>query len=120
MRARSRTSGEAGAALITLVIILLFLGSLGASLISFVYSRLTAVTLEVDRLQAEYLAEAGIAQGLHEVKTGLDVFGGGLGAIPVTLLGPGYYRVEIDPKTSTLTAVGIVRDVRRVIVTRYE
>lgn len=118
-RARSARS-NLGVALITVVIILMFLGALGTALIAVVYSRLSAVTLEVDRLQAQYLAEAGIAQGLHEIKTGLDVFGGGRGAIPVTALGPGFYKVDIDPATSTLTAIGVVRDVRRVIVTKYE
>lgn len=120
MRARSPSTGDRGVALITVVIILTFLGSLGAALLSVVFARLQAVTLEVDRLQAQYLADAGIAQGLHEIKTGLDVFGGGRGAVPVTALGPGYYRVDIDPKTSTLTAIGVVRDVRRVVVTKYE
>ncbi|MBI3333595.1 MAG: hypothetical protein HYZ93_05850 [Candidatus Omnitrophica bacterium] len=111
---------ERGAALITAIILLLFLGSIGASLSSMVYSRLLAVNLEVDRLQAQYLAEAGIAQGLYEIKTGLDVFGGGRGSIPVTVLGPGLYKVDQDPKSSTLVAIGVVRDVRRVIVTKYE
>ena len=120
MRTRNRANGDGGVALITVVIILMFLGALGTALVGMVYARLSAVTLEVDRLQAQYLAEAGIAQGLYEIKTGLDVFGGGRGAIPVTALGPGFYKVDIDSNTSTLTAVGVVRDVRRVIVTKYE
>lgn len=85
-----------------------------------VYARLGAITLEVDRLQAQYLAEAGLAQGLYEIKTGLDVFGEGRGAIPVTALGPGLYKVDIDPKSGTLTAIGVVRDVRRIVVIKYE
>ncbi len=109
-----------GVALITVVILLLFLGSLGASLMGMVYARLSAITLEVDRLQAQYLAEAGLAQGLYEIKTGLDVFGEGRGAIPVTALGPGLYKVDIDPKSGTLTAIGVVRDVRRIVVIKYE
>ena len=115
-----RRPASGGVALITVIILLVFLGSLGSALLGAVYARLSAITLEVDRLQAQYLAEAGIAQGLHEIKTGLDVFGGGRGAIPVTALGPGFYKVDMDPKTSTLVSIGIVRDVRRVVVTRYE
>jgi len=123
MWANAPASGKSkatGAALITVVIILLFLGTLGAVLIAAVYARLDSVTLEVDRLQAQYLAEAGLAQGLYEIKTGLDVFGGGRGTIPVTALGPGAYKVDQDPQSSTLTAIGVVRDVRRVIVIKYE
>ena len=122
MRIKPPALGEtrSGVALITVVILLMFLGALGAALISVVYARLSAVTLEVDRLQAQYLAEAGIARGLYEIKTGLDTFGGGRGAVPVTALGPGLFKVDMDPKTSTLTAIGVVRDVRRVIVTKYE
>ena len=120
MWTRNRANGKGGVALITMVILLLFLGSLGAALISMVYARLMAVTLEVDRLQAQYLAEAGLAQGLYEIKTGLDVFGGGRGTIPITVLGPGFYKVDHDPKGKALVAVGGVRDVRRGIVIKYE
>lgn len=122
MRIRLPAPGESrsGIALITVLLVLMFLGAMGGALISVVYARLAAVTLEVDRLQAQYLAEAGLAQGLYEIRTGLDTFGGGRGAVPVTALGPGLYKVDIDPKTSTLIAIGVVRDVRRVIVTRYE
>ncbi len=107
-------------ALITVVIILMFLGSLGTALIAAVYARLSAVSLEVDRLQAQYLAEAGLAQALHEIATGLDVFGGGRGNIPVTALGAGVYTVSQNHEVKTLTAIGVVRDVRREIVIRYE
>ena len=120
MRTSGRASGNGGIALVSVVIILLFLGAVGAALIGMVYSRLVSVTLEIDRLQAQYLAEAGLAQGLYEIKTGLDVFGGGRGSIPVTALGPGLYQVIQDPKTSTLTSIGVVRDVRRVSVVKYE
>lgn len=109
-----------GVALITVVILLLFLGSLGAALLGMVYSRLVAITLEIDRLQAEYLAEAAQAKGLYEITKGLDVFGGGIGNIPVTALGPGYYRAQQDPDTKTLTAIGVVQEVRRVLVIKYE
>ena len=110
---------QSGLALITLIILLLFLGSVAASLSGMVYSRLSAVSVEMDRMQAQYLAEAGLAQALYEIKVGLDVFGGGVGVIPPTALGPGYYRVEQNSKSSTLVAIGVVRGVRRVIVNKY-
>ncbi len=120
MRNSARASGEKGVALITTVILLMYLGALATALLSMVYTRSSAVMLEVDRLQAQYLAEAGLAQGLHEIKTGLDSFGGGRGSIPVTAMGSGMFKVDQDPKTLTLTAVGVVRDVRRVVVIKYE
>ena len=119
-RASGKRRVSKGIALITLILILFFLGAIGAALIGMVYSRLLSITLEIDRLQAQYLVEAGLAQGLYEIKTGLDVFGGGRGNIPATALGPGAYQVIIDPKTSTLTSIGVVRDVRRVSVVKYE
>ncbi len=120
MPIRNQIHGKKGTALITVIIILMFLGSLGAALISMVYSRLSAVTLEIDRLQAQYLAEAGLAQGLYEITTGLDVFGGGRGNIPLTVLGPGIYKVDHDTKSKSLVSIGVVRDIRREIVVKYE
>jgi hypothetical protein len=137
MRASVQTSGDekttslssrihhakkanSGLALITVIIILLFLGMLGAALISMVYTRLVATSLEIDRLQAKYLAEAGHAKALHEISTGLDVFGGGRGNIPATALGAGFYVVYQDPDLKTLTGIGVVRDVRRELVIKYE
>lgn len=112
--------GKRGVALITTVIILLMLGSLGAALTGLVYSRLLSVTLELDRLQASYLAEAGLARALYEVGKARDVFGhDGIGAIPPTGFGPGYFQVQQDPKSRTLLGIGVVRDVRRVIVNKY-
>ena len=105
--------------LITTIIILLLLGSMGAALISMVYNRLLSVSLEADRLQASYLAEAGLARALYEITKDRDIFGGGLGTIPPTSFGPGYFQVQQDPKSRTLLGLGVVRDVRRVIVNKY-
>ncbi len=84
-----------------------------------VYARQIAINLEVDRLQSQYLAEAGQAKALHEINTGLDIFGGGRGNIPPTALGPGYYQVTQDPDAKSITCVGVVQSVRRVIVVKY-
>ena len=121
MPGRNPTNGDRGVALLTLIILLTFLASMGAGLIGMVYARLVGVTVEIDRLQSQYLAEAGQAQALYEIKTGLDVFGGdGRGNIPLTVLGPGYYQVIQDPDAKTITAIGVAQNVRRVIVTKYE
>ena len=120
MRAKRPVSGETGIALITTVIILLMLGALAAVLSGMVYSRFLSVTLEEDPLPAAYLAEAGLARGLYEISKDRDEWGGdGKGAIPPTGFGPGYFTVQLDPKSRTLVGVGVVRDVRRVIVNKY-
>ena len=107
-------------ALITTVILLLMLGALGAALMNMMQARLLSVTLEVDRLQASYLAEAGLARALYEITKDLDEFGNdGVGIIPPTLFGPGYFRVDKDPKNRLLIGIGVVRDVQRVIVNKY-
>ena len=67
MRARfpkigKQISNRPGIALIGIIVMLFFFTSLGASLLGLVYSRLTSVVLEADRLKAEYLAEAGMAK----------------------------------------------------------
>ena len=109
-----------GVALITTVIILLMLGSLGAALVGLLQARLLSVTLEVDRLQAAYLAEAGLARALYEMTRDRDAFGNdGVGVIPPTAFGPGYFRVDKEPKSRSLIGVGVVRDVQRVIVNKY-
>ena len=112
--------GSHGVALITTVILLLMLGSLGSALVVMVHSRLTSMMLEVDRLQAAYLAEAGLARAVYEISKDRDTFGAdGIGTIPPTPLGPGYFWVQKFPESRTLVGTGIVRDVRRVIVNRY-
>jgi hypothetical protein len=108
-----------GVALITALIILFFFTSLGASLIALVYSKLTSVIVEVDRLKAEYLAEAGMARALYERTTGLDTDGNGIGNIATTFFGEGYFQVEHDPQGQSLLAIGVVHEVRRVSFIKY-
>jgi hypothetical protein len=107
-------------ALLTTVIILLLLGALGAALAGMVEARLVSVTVELDRLQAAYLAEAGLARALYEITNDRDAFGpNGVGVISPTAFGPGYFRVDKYPESRTLVGVGSVRDIQRVIVNRY-
>lgn len=94
---------------------------IGVALNSMVYARLATVIVAVDRLQASYLAEAGLARALHEVTNGRDIFGDDdIGVIPLTVYGPGRFQVEHRVESSSLLGIGMVGDVRRVIVYRYE
>jgi type II secretory pathway component PulK len=121
MRINNRVLGnQAGVALITTVILLLMLASLGAALIGLVQTRLNAVVLEVDRLQAVYLAEAGLARASYEQSKDRDVFGNdGIGVIPITPFGSGHFWVTQHPESRVLRGIGLVHDVRRVIINRY-
>ena len=120
MRVKNPAIGERGLVLITTIIILLMLGALGAALTGLVFNRLLSVSTEVDRLQSAYLAEAGLARGLYEIAKSRNVFGGsGIGDIPPTGFGSGYFLVQQDPKSRTLLGVGVSREVRRVIVNKY-
>jgi type II secretory pathway component PulK len=121
MRGRIRPTGERGFALLTTIIVLLALGALGAALTGFVNSRLQSVSVEVDRLQAAYLAEAGLAQAIYEITNDRDAFGrDGIGRIAATSFGPGFFAVEHDPESKSLIGVGVVGGIRRVIVSKYE
>ncbi len=114
-------NAESGVVLIATIIILLTLGALGAALTGLVNSRLQSVTLEMDRLQAAYLAEAGLAEAIYELVNSRDFSGkDSIGKIPLTPYGAGYFLVEHDPESKSLVGVGIVAGVRRVIVSRYE
>ncbi len=119
--AASSVRSEKGVALIITIIILLTLGALGAALSGMVNSRVLSATLEVERLQAAYLAEAGLAKALYEISNDRDISGkDGIGKIPPTPYGPGFFLVEHDPDSRSLLGMGVVGDVRRVIVSQYE
>lgn len=109
-----------GAALITAIIVLTFLAVLGASQTCMVLSRLNNVTLEADRLKSYYLAEAGYTQCQHEMGTGFDSDEDGIGTIPWVRLGEGLYTVQHDYGKKTITATGIVNDVKRTIFVKYD
>lgn len=108
-----------GVALITVLIILFFFTSLGTSLVALVRSRLTSVTVEVDRLKAEYLAEAGMAKALYERTTGLDTDGNGIGNIATTYFGEGFFKVDHDSEGQSLLSIGVVRSIKRISFIKY-
>ena len=119
--ARCRPLGDGrGIALVTAVIILAFATSMGVALVALIYSRVQAITLEADRLKALYLAEAGTAQAFFEIQRGVDVDGDGLGSLPLTQLGEGYYYVQHSFETKSVLSIGIVNDTRRTSYVKYD
>ena len=113
-------SSDQGSILIVCLIILATLTVYGTVLVSSVYERSLLVSLEVDRLQALYLAEAAIAKSLEEVKSMHDDDGDGLGNVSKKSLGRGVYYAEHDPSTLSITGVGIVNQVERRVRIYYE
>jgi len=108
-----------GSALITTIIILSFLAVLGLSLVAFLFSRFSYITMQIDRMKALYLAEAGISKSICELKTGVDTDGDGLGNIPKTGLAGGTYKAKHDFQTATIEAVGSFNEIERTVQIRY-
>ncbi len=108
-----------GSILIVCLIILSTLTVYGAVLISVVHERSLNVSLQVERLQAIYLAEAALAKSIDEVKSLADKNGDGLGTIPKTRLGNGIYFAVHNPATFTIAGVGEVNEVRRTVKIKY-
>ncbi|MFH0925160.1 MAG: hypothetical protein V1872_05945 [bacterium] len=108
-----------GAVLISLLITIVFLTALGLSLVTSIYSRSIEVNVEIDRLKALYLAEAGIASAVHEMKIGIDLDQDGLGNIKSKRLGDGVYEVRHYYKDSLIISKGTVNSIQRVLQIKY-
>lgn len=108
-----------GAILITTIIILVFLSVLGMSLIAFSLSRTSYSRLQLDRLKALYLAEAGIAKAIWELRYDIDPDGNGQGNITTTNLGNGYFWAWHDFQNSTITSTGTVNNIKRTVQIKY-
>ncbi|MBI4394920.1 MAG: hypothetical protein HY583_01865 [Candidatus Omnitrophica bacterium] len=124
MKVRIPPSGkphdERASILIVCLIILSTLTVYGGVLVSLVYERSLNVEMEVNRLQSLYLAEAGLAKALYEVKSQIDVNGDGLGTIPQTKLGNGIYSAVHDTGTLSITGIGKVNEIERKVRVKYE
>jgi len=111
--------GKQGAVLITTIIILAFLAVLGMSLVAFLFSRTAYSQMQLDRLKALYLAESGISKALWELRFDVDPDGDGQGNIPRTKLGDGLFLSRHNFQTSTITGIGEVNKVRRIVQIKY-
>lgn len=119
MRVKSRLIGRQGAILITTVIILGFLAVLGMSLVALLYSRTAYSQMQLNRLKALYLAEAGISKAIWEMRFELDPDGDGPGNIAPTKLSDGLFWTRHNFQTSTITSTGEVEKVRRTVQIKY-
>lgn len=108
-----------GSVLMVTIIVLLFLSVLGMNLIVYLLSRATAATLELDRLKALYLAEAGIAKSVNELRLDKDFEHNGLGNVLKVKLGDGSYKAVHNFRLSTITGIGESNGVIRKIQIQY-
>ena len=112
-------SNRRGSILIVCLIILSTLTIYGAVLISVVHERSISVSLQVERLQTIYLAEAALSRSVGEIKSMSDKNGDGLGTIPKTRLGNGLYFAVHNPATFSIVGVGEVNEIRRTVKIKY-
>ncbi len=110
---------DKGAILLTVIVVLVFLSVMGMSLLGVLFSRATISLLEIDRLKAFYLAEAGIAKSINELRHNIDYDNNGMGNISQMRLDNGVYWARHNFQTSTITASGEVNKVKRTIQIKY-
>jgi len=101
-------------------LILLFTISLmGATLALFFSSISTVADVEVSRAKALYLAEAGVAKTVSQLRQAAATGEPTIAALPATALGEGRYEVEHDPSSGLITATGTVHGISRTIQVKY-
>lgn len=108
-----------GAVLFLVFLVVTSLSIFGGVLIILVISRAEQAQLEIDRAKAFSLAEAGIAQSIHELKTQVDMDGDGMGTIASRNLGDGNFRAVHFSSTGEISSTGTVNHVSRTVQIKY-
>ena len=113
---------ERGVALITIIIVMLTMALIGASLAELSSAVSDSVDNILDETKARYLAEAGIAHALHELRSGADLSEAidKITGEPIYFpLGEGGYSVAFDPEGSMITCTGIVHETKKTLQLQY-
>ena len=108
--------------MITVVIIMLTMALIGAALAELSSAVNYSIESILDQTKARYLAEAGIAHALHELRSGSDLSDAVDKATgePVYIpLGEGGYHVIYDPSESLITATGVVNGTKKTLQLQY-
>jgi hypothetical protein len=87
---------------------------LGATLVALFFNVITASQVELDRMRALYLAEAGIAKAVEGLRGQAGAQGKFSGQ-----LGGGSFEVQTDLGQSTIVSVGVSNGVRRTVQLKY-
>lgn len=104
-----------GATLLLAIIIISSLTLFGMSLVNLTLSRVSSIDLEVEKVKVLYIAEAGIAKSLNELKKGIDPDGDGIGVMRETQFAEGVFEVTYNPAMFTFTSVGRVNKTTRAV-----
>lgn len=96
---RPRPAGEEGAALVTVLVLVVVLTVMGVAMVDLMLAEIAIAFGQGDAVAAQYMAEAGVARALYE----LDLNAGWAGAADT--LGDGSYQVAV-------TSTGPVRLIR--------
>jgi len=112
-------NNEAGVLLLAALVILCFLSVLGLSLTTYLFSQTMSLTLELDRLKAIYLAEAGLAMAINELRTENDRDYNGLGNVKPAPLGGGFFSAEHHMASSSIIGIGDYNKIKRRVMIKY-
>ncbi len=112
--------GRRGAILLGALIMLFTISLLGATLAALFTSASLVAEVELSRTQALYLAEAGVAQAIHQVRAAGLSGKTALKEIPLTALGDGAYEAFHDSSSGLITSTGTANGVRRTIQVKYQ
>src|SRR3989338_7610174 len=115
-------SNNKGIALISVIVIMLTMALIGASLAELSSAVSYSVDNILDETKARYLAEAGIAYALHQLRSGADLSESidKSTSDPVYYpLGDGGFNVVFDPNESLITCTGIVNETRKTLQLQY-
>ena len=122
MRKGILSRNNKGVALIVIVIVMLTMALIGAALAELSSSVNYSVGSILDQTKARYLAEAGIAYALHQLRNGSDLSN----TIdkntnePVFFpLGDGGYVVTYDPTEMPISSTGVVNGTKKTLQLQY-
>ena len=113
---------QRGVALITVIIIMLTMALIGASLAELSSAVSYSVDTILDETKARYLAEAGIAHVLSELRIGADLSDNvdkTTGEPIYFPLGEGGYSVVFNAEESLITCTGIVHETKKTLQFQY-
>ena len=113
---------QKGVALITVIVIMLTMALIGASLAELSSAVNYSVDNILDETKARYLAEAGIAHVLHELRNGSDLsdtVDKSTGDPVYFPLGDGGYSVIFNASESLITCTGIVNQTKKTLQLQY-
>ncbi len=113
---------QKGVALITVIVVMFTMALLGASLAELSSVVNFSVDTMLDETKARYLAEAGIAHMLHQLRAGgdlSDTVDKVTGEPTLFALGEGSYTIIFDADESLITCTGIVHETKKTLQLQY-